>query len=127
ICINVMENKVHIGRNVKRIREILGVKLEMLAMALNRSRQFVHQLEAREELSSGLLGRIAWVLNVPVEAITNFKEEVVNNIFATPYNQANVIAPANQPPRHFNAFENWLVAMDEIKHLYAALLNSERE
>lgn len=48
-----MEDKVvHEGRNVKRIREVLGIKQEALAMDLALSQQAISQLEQKETLDA---------------------------------------------------------------------------
>jgi transcriptional regulator with XRE-family HTH domain len=48
----------HHGRNVKRIREILGIKQEALAMDLGISQQAISSLEQREALDKDLLEKI---------------------------------------------------------------------
>lgn len=61
--------KVHHGRNVKRLREILGIKQEVLADKLELSQQTVSKLENKEEIDEDTLQKIAVALNIPVEAI----------------------------------------------------------
>lgn len=65
----------HEGRNIKRIREILGVKQEALAIDLGLSQQAVSLLEQRETLDIPTLEKVSKSLNVPVEAIKNFDEQ----------------------------------------------------
>jgi transcriptional regulator with XRE-family HTH domain len=48
----------HHGRNVKRIREILGIKQEALAMDPGISQQAISSLEQREALDKDLLEKI---------------------------------------------------------------------
>lgn len=72
---------VHEGRNVRRIREMLGIKQEALAMDLGLSQQGISSIEQREVLDKDLIERVAAALKVPPEAIRNFNEQaVVNNI-----------------------------------------------
>src|SRR5690606_9319432 len=75
--------KVHHGRNVKRFREMLGIKQEALAAQLGDdwSQKKISLLEAKEIIEPALLDELAKALNVPSEAIRNFSEEVAFNYF----------------------------------------------
>ena len=112
-----MPEKIHEGRNVKRIREILGIKQDALAFELGLTQQAVSQMEQKEKLEPELLQKVASQLGVPVEAIKNFSEEKAVNIIANTFkdNSSNV---GNQ--YNFNPIE-------KIVELYDALLKSERE
>ncbi len=46
-----MDKSTHEGRNVKRIREILGIKQDALAMEPGLSQQTVSALEQKEALA----------------------------------------------------------------------------
>lgn len=111
------DKTIHEGRNVKRIREILGVKQDTLALELGLSQQAVSALEQKEALDRDMLEKVAKALKVPAEAIKNFSEEaIVNNIscnFHDSPNSASVIY-------NFNP-------LDKMVELYEALLKSERE
>jgi transcriptional regulator with XRE-family HTH domain len=121
---SMTEKTIHEGRNVKRIREILGIKQDALAMELGLSQQAVSALEQKEALDKDMIDKIATILKVPSEAIKNFSEEaVVNNIscnFHESPNSASVIY-------NFNPIEKLLEAMEENKKLYERLLQTERE
>src|SRR5258708_3846120 len=71
------KNQIHHGRNLKRIREILGMKQEALAMELggNWNQQKISLLEQKEELSRNMLEKVARALKISVNAIMNFTEE----------------------------------------------------
>jgi transcriptional regulator with XRE-family HTH domain len=108
---------VHEGRNVKRIREMLGIKQDSLAMDLGISQQAISALEQKEALDRDMLEKIANALKVPVEAIQNFDEEkAVNVISSTFYDNAAVF---NNYPT-FNP-------IDKIVELYERMLALERE
>lgn len=113
---NTKENfPLHEGRNVKRIREILGMKQDALAASLGLSQQAISQLEQKEALDKDILEKIASVLKVPVEAIKNFDEEkAIYNI------QNNYDSSTSNVSYQFNA-------VDKIVELYEALVRSERE
>lgn len=107
--------KSHEGKNVKRIREILGIKQDNLAIDLGLSQQAVSQLEQKESIESELLEKVAKALKVTPEAIKNFNEQaVINNINNTFHDNSLLIN--NQ----FNPIE-------KIVELYERLLQSEKE
>jgi len=124
-----MTKTAHHGRNVKRIREILGVKQEALAASLGEdwNQRRISGLEDKEVIEQSLLQQIAEALKVPVDAIKNFSDENAINFINT-FNDNSVNQGANyQPVYNINPVDKWLEALDENKKLYEALLKSERE
>ena len=116
-----MEQKVHEGRNVKRIREILGIKQDALAVDLGLSQQAVSQLEQRESIEPELLERVAKKLGVKEEAIKNFNEDAAINIVANTFNSHDNAAGINYKPTiNFNPIE-------KMVELYDALLKEKDE
>ena len=113
---------IHEGKNVKRIREMLGVKQEFLASELGYNQQKISLLEQKETIEPDILKEIADVLKVPVEAIKNFSDEVANNFFNTFHDQSNFNYHCT-----FNPLEKYIEAMEENKKLYERLLQSEKE
>ncbi|HEY9362390.1 MAG TPA: helix-turn-helix transcriptional regulator, partial [Chitinophagaceae bacterium] len=69
--------KIHEGRNVKRFREMLGIKQDALAADLGDdwNQQKISLLEQKETIDSALLQQISTALKIPAEAIQNFDEE----------------------------------------------------
>lgn len=113
--------KVHHGRNVKRFREMLGIKQEALADQLGGdwSQKKISLLESKETIEPALLDELAKALKVPGEAIRSFSEEAAFNIIANTIHNHDQSAVINYYPT-FNPF-------DKIVELYEALLKSERE
>ncbi len=72
-----MEKTIHEGRNVKRIREMLGIKQDALAIELGDdwNQKKISLLEGKETIEPQILDEVAKALKVPVEAIKNFDEE----------------------------------------------------
>jgi len=103
------EKTIHEGRNVKRIREMLGIKQDALAFDLGLSQQAISALEQKEALDKDMLEKIAAVLKVPVEAIKNFDEEKANNFFNT-FNDSSTGA--------FNNFHCTFNPIDKVVQLY---------
>jgi hypothetical protein len=82
------DKKVHQGRNIKRFREMLGIKQEALAYELGDdwNQKKVSLLEQRETIETNILTQVAAILKVPVEAIENLDEDKAINIIASTFN-----------------------------------------
>lgn len=125
--------KIHHGRNIKRFREMLGIKQEALAMELGDdwSQKKVSLLEGKQEVESGLLEKVAQVLKLPVEALENFDEEsavnVISNTFTNHDNSATLNGHTIHYSPNFNPLDKLIEALEENKKLYERLLQSERE
>jgi len=124
-----MEKTIHQGRNIKRIREMLGIKQDTLALELGEdwNQKKISLLEQKESIESPLLELVAQALKVPVEAIRNFDEERAINIISN-----NTFENCEQPASVFynstiNPIEKWLETLEENKKLYERLLQAERE
>ena len=107
-----MEHKIHQGRNVKRFREMLGIKQEALALDLGDdwNQKKVSLLEQKEIIEDPLLKRISEVLKIPVEAFQNFDEEQAVNIISNTFGDN---ACVGNPNSTFN-----FSPIDEIKKLH---------
>ena len=83
-----MEQKIHQGRNVKRFREMLGIKQEALAYELGEewNQKKISLLEQKEAIDTPLLEQISEVLHIPVDAFKNFDEEQAINIISNTVN-----------------------------------------
>jgi len=77
-------SQIHEGKNVKRFRELLGVKQDALAELLGEdwTQKKIAQLEQKNSIGDDLLGQISDALKIPVEAIKNLDDERVVNIFS---------------------------------------------
>jgi transcriptional regulator with XRE-family HTH domain len=115
------DKTIHQGRNIKRFREILGIKQDALAVDLGLSQQAISQLEQKEALDADMLEKIAAILKVPVEAIKNFDaEQAIHNINNTFHD--------NSVQNQFNPIEK-IIELYEVKivSLYERLLQTEKE
>jgi transcriptional regulator with XRE-family HTH domain len=127
------DKQLHEGRNVKRIREMLGIKQEALALELGDdwNQKKISLLEQKEIIEPDLLEQVARALKIPTEAIKNFDEEKAINIFSNTYttndNSATVQGYFVNYTPNFNPLDKLLDAMEENKKLYERLLQSERE
>lgn len=118
------EKTIHEGRNVKRIREILGIKQDALAIDLGLSQQAVSALEQKEKIDDKLLVDVSKVLKVPVDAIRGFSEEAAVSYINTFNDNSKGDFNYNCT---FNPLEKYVEAMEENKKLYERLLLAERE
>jgi transcriptional regulator with XRE-family HTH domain len=126
-----MEKTIHQGRNVKRFREMLGIKQEGLAHELGDdwNQKRISLLEQKDVIEPELLEQIAKLLKVPVEAIKNFDEEAAINIISNTVNNHDN-ATGNSLFSYYptiNPIGAWIEALEENKKLYAALLKEKDE
>ncbi len=81
------QSKIHQGRNIKRFREMLGIKQEALAFELGEewNQKKISLLEQKQDIETAILRQVSEILKIPVEAIENFDEEsainIISNIF----------------------------------------------
>lgn len=126
-----MEKTIHQGRNVKRFREMLGIKQDALANAMGEdwTQKKVSMLEAKEEIEREALDLVAKTLKVPSEAIKNFSEEAAYNIIGNTVTTVNdnAIGQQFQFNPTINPFDKWEEAIEENKRLYEALLKEKDE
>lgn len=123
-----MEPKIHQGRNVKRFREMLGIKQEALAFELGDdwNQKKISLLEQKESIESALLQEIADALKIPVEAIRNFDEDQAITFISNTFNNHDQSSGMNYHPTYnINPFEKWLEAMEENKKLYERMLKEK--
>ena len=125
-----MPKTIHQGRNVKRFREMFGLKQEGLAYELGEewNQKRISLLEAKEEIDDALLEQIATALKVPVDVIKNFDEQTAINVFTnsvTNHDNGSGAVFNYQPT--FNLIDKWVEALEENKNLYTALLKEKDE
>ncbi|MDN3674581.1 helix-turn-helix transcriptional regulator [Flavobacterium branchiarum] len=123
-----MEQKIHQGRNIKRFREMLGIKQEALAYDLGEdwNQKKISMLEQKDVIEDNLLKQISNSLKIPVEAFQNFDEEQAINIISNNFNdQSN--GYNYYPTFNVNPIEKWIEALEEIKRLNLELLRTKDE
>jgi len=120
--------KIHEGRNVKRFREMLGIKQDALAANLGDdwNQQKISLLEQKETIDDTVLQQVAAALKIPAEAIENFDEEQAINIIS------NTFDNCNQPASVFynstiNPVEQLIKVHEEKIALYERMLKEKDE
>ena len=121
------KKKVHHGRNVKRLREMLGIKQETLAEKLALSQQTVSRFESQEELEDDILNKIADVLHISVDAIKNFNDDVAVNIISNTFNNNEGQSVACHQYYNFNPIDKIIKLYDEKMELYERMIKTEQD
>ena len=116
-----MQN-IHHGKNVKKVREIIGMKQETLATKLDMTQQAISQLEQKEKIDQAFLRDIAKAMNVSTDIIERMTEDAANNFINT-FNDTS----AFNYQCTFNPLEKYVEAVEENKRLYEELLKTEKE
>ena len=117
------ESTVHEGRNLKRIREIMGIKQEALALRLGTdwNQQKVSLLEQKEVIEPGILSDVAAALHIKPEAIKNFNEEAA--IFNIQNNYEG--STLSQSPNYQYNYQPTFNPVDKVVELYERLLKEK--
>ncbi len=114
------DKPVHHEKNLKRTREILGVKQDALAIELGEdwNQQKISLLEQKEEIDPKVLDQLAKALKVTPEAIKNFNEEATINFISNTFtdNQFAGYTVNNNPT--FNP-------LDKVVELYERMLKEK--
>ncbi|WP_137904905.1 helix-turn-helix domain-containing protein [Chryseobacterium sp. 2VB] len=125
-----MDHKIHQGRNVKRFREMLGIKQEALALDLGDdwNQKKISLLEQRETIENQLLEKISEVLKIPVEAFQNFDEEQAVNIISNTFNiDKDAYIGNSKPTFNINPIEEIKKLHEEKIALYERMLKEKDE
>lgn len=93
----MQDKKIHQGRNIKRFREMLGIKQEALAFDLGEdwNQKKVSMLEQKETVEGDILEKIAQLLKIPVEAIENMDDEQAISIISSTFNNSSLTGIVN--------------------------------
>lgn len=118
-------HRVHHGHNIKRLREIQGVKQQSLALELGAgwNQKKVSVLESRSTISPELLEQVAKILGLSAEAIENFQESALcKQLTGMP-------GPSSTNTHHsvLELVEKFLELLEENRTLYHCLLQAEKK
>ncbi|MGG9960197.1 XRE family transcriptional regulator [Ferruginibacter sp. SUN106] len=127
-----MSNTIHHGRNVKRFREMLGIKQEALAHSMGEdwNQKKISLLESKEVIDDALLEQVAGIFKVPAVAIRNFDEEravynIQNNYEGSNTNASHI--NTNNTDCTINYTDRWIEALDKMEKIFERLLQVEKE
>lgn len=122
-------HKIHEGRNVKRFREMLGIKQDAMAAELGDdwNQQKISLLEQKETIDPSLLQLISATLKIPVEAIQNFDEEQAVNVIANTFGDNAFGNSFNFGTMHFHPIDKLIQLHEEKIALYERMLKEKDE
>jgi transcriptional regulator with XRE-family HTH domain len=124
-----MEQKIHQGRNVKRFREMLGIKQEALAFDLGEdwNQKKISLLEQKDIVEDDLLQAISKALKIPVEAFKSFDEEQAVNIISNTFNDGSFLNTGHTPTFNVNPIDKLIQLHEEKIALYERMLKEKDE
>ncbi|XZF13967.1 helix-turn-helix domain-containing protein [Chitinophagaceae bacterium MMS25-I14] len=124
---DMREQNVHEGRNVKRIREILGIKQDALAIDLGITQQAISLLEQKETIDAPVLEKIAKSLRVSVEAIRTYNDAATISIVANTFQDFhdNAHASAMDYQCSFNPLDKVIELYKEKEAMYERMLQEK--
>lgn len=122
-----MEQKIHQGRNIKRFREMLGIKQDALAFDLGEdwNQKKISILEQKEVVEDHLLQKISEVLKIPVEAFKNFDEEQAVNIISNTFAEHAFSNSFNYGTINLHPIDKLITLHDEKIALYERMLKEK--
>ncbi|MEX2565822.1 MAG: XRE family transcriptional regulator [Cyclobacteriaceae bacterium] len=123
---NDMPGKIHQGRNIKRFREMLGIKQEALAHELGAdwSQKKISLLEQKETVEEDILAQVSEILKIPVEAFQKFDEEQAITVISSTFNDNSAVV-YNNPV--FNPIDQFIKLHEEKIALYERMLKEKDE
>ena len=121
-----MEKTIHHGRNIKRFREVFGLKQEGLAYELGDDwdQRKVSALEQKEVVDESIQQLVANALKVPAEAIKNFDADAAVSYINTFQDSSK--GDFNYQC-NFNPLDKLVDLFEENKKLYERLLKEKEE
>ncbi|QSB28612.1 helix-turn-helix domain-containing protein [Flavobacterium sp. CLA17] len=124
-----MEQKIHQGRNVKRFREMLGIKQEALAYDLGEewNQKKISMLEQKDVIEHNLLKQISNSLRIPVEAFQNFDEEQAVNIISNTFDNGAFLNTGHSATFNTNPIDKLIQLHEEKIALYERMLKEKDE
>ncbi|RUT69562.1 XRE family transcriptional regulator [Flavobacterium cupreum] len=123
-----MEQKIHQGRNVKRFREMLGIKQEALAFDLGNdwNQKKISMLEQKDVIEDDILDQISHALKIPVQAFQNFDEEQAVNFISNQFDNG-AVGYQKYDSCSFNPIDKIVQLYDEKIALYERMLKEKDE
>lgn len=127
-----MSNKIHEGHNIKRFRELLGMKQEALAASLGDdwTQKKISMLETKETIEPELLEKVAEILEVPTIFLSDYDKETstihISNIHDNTIPGDGIMNMGDGEAYNSNNQYTFNV-IDKLLELHERLLASEKE
>jgi transcriptional regulator with XRE-family HTH domain len=107
---------MHTGKNIGKIRELLGIKQESLAATLKISQQTISKIEQTANLTEHTVERIAIAMGVSANMIFHYNDQIIINFL-----KESIPTADNQS----SELSNYLPFVEKIFELYERLLIAE--
>lgn len=119
---------IHEGRNIKRFREMRGIKQDALAAELGDdwNQQKISLLEQKETVDPTILQHVATVLKFPVELFSTFNEDQPVNIIGNTFGDYGIGFQSNENPI-FHPIDKIIQLHEEKIALYERMLKEKDE
>lgn len=113
-------NKPNLGYNIKKLRQLKGLKQEALAIELGITQSEMSEIESLEQIDEAIVVKIAHILNLTPEIIKEFNEQhafysINNKVENSPINDSG------------HGIHQVFSPIDKVVELYERLLASEKE
>lgn len=110
----------HIGKNIQKLRNLKGIKQEILAQSLGISQSELSKIENSEVVDEMIIIKVAEILNLSSEIIKEFNE---NHSFYSIDNKLENVEIKDNAQGIYQVFS----PIEKVVELYERLLKSERE
>jgi transcriptional regulator with XRE-family HTH domain len=119
--------KIHEGRNLKRFREMLGIKQDFLAFELGEewNQQRISLLEQKEKIDADILEQVSAILKIPAEALRNFDEQQAITVISSTFNDNSQLSTLIN--NYNNPIDAVLKLHEEKMALYERMLKEKDE
>src|SRR5579871_6150279 len=116
--------KIHVGKNIRRIRVFRSMSQQDMAVALEEirrkpvSQQQISDIEQKEEIDEELLRQISEVLNTTPELLETLDLENSFNVIGSTFNNQDQSSAINQPINstfHINPLDKLVSLFQEEK------------
>lgn len=113
------------GANVRRWREWRNINQDVLAEQIGVSQATLSSYEKKEKLEQEILDKIAKVLDIPVEAITELEQGTAINIFSGTFSDFKDNAAIFNSYPTFNPIDKVVELYNEKNALYERMIKEK--
>lgn len=129
---DIKTGNVHQGANVRKFRQLIGMKQEALADLLGINQQSVSRIEQKRVIEEDLLVKIANILHISPEIIQKLEENptsivIENNTFQTGSSNVGVVEQDHNIENQIHPVDQLMELNKEQASLYERMLALEKE
>ena len=129
---NIKTKNVHQGANVRKLRQLVGMKQTTFGEMLGMNQQSVSRLEQKRVLEEDTLFKVANILHVAPDIIRNLEENptsivIENNTFQTGSSNVGVVEQDQNIENQIHPVNQLMALNKEQASLYERMLTIEKE